>query len=203
MKTTPVNFWDRLKEISRFFQGRDQVHKSVRRLAKKLVRANIPYAIIGGMAVYMHGHRQATGNINVLLTADGLNDFRARFVPGMYGSAPERSGWFVDLKNDVRLSFRVTGRFPGNGKPGPIAFPHPEQVSETINDIKVVNFVTLIQLKLAARRFQDLADVISLIRVHSLDESFAERLHPSLHPRYSECLEARRCEDEWNAVHGW
>jgi hypothetical protein len=203
MEKAADNFWDRLKEISRFFQGRDQVHKSMRRLAKRLVRANIPYAIIGGMAVYMHGHRQATGNVNVLLTADGFNDFRARFIPGKYGKAPERPGWFVDLKNDVRLSFRVTGRFPGNGKPGPIAFPHPEQVSETINGVNVVSFVTLIQLKLAARRFQDLADVISLIRVHNLDESFAQCLHLSLHPRYSECLEARRREDEWNAAHGW
>jgi hypothetical protein len=203
MKRQPINFWEGLKEISRFFQGRDQVHKTMRRLTKRLERANIPYAIIGGMAVYMHGHRQATGNVNVLLTADGFNDFRALFVPEKYGSAPERPGWFVDLKNAVRLSFRVTGRFPGNGKPGSIAFPHPEQASETINGVNVVNFVTLIQLKLAAGRFQDLADVISLIRVHNLDESFAERLHPSLHPRYSECLEARHREDEWNAVHGW
>jgi hypothetical protein len=203
MKKTPVNFWDRLKEISRFFQGRDEVHKTMRRLVKRLERANIRYAIIGGMAVHMHGHHQATGNVNVLLTADGFNDFRARFVPEKYDSAPERPGWFVDLKNEVRLSFRVTGRFPSSGKPGPIAFPHPDQVSETINEVQVVNFATLIQLKLAARRFGDLADVISLIRVHNLDESFAERLHPSLHHRYSECLEARRREDEWNATHGW
>jgi hypothetical protein len=203
MKRQPVNFGERLKEISRFFQGRDEVHKTMRRLARRLKRASIPYAVIGGMAVHLHGHHQATGDVDVLLTRAGFSDFRERFVPKKYGTVPNRPRWFVDLANEIRVSIRVTGSFPGSGEPGPIAFPSPEQVSETIPNIRVVNFRTLVQLKLAAGRYQDLAEVISLIRVHNLDESFAERLHRSLHPRYSECLEARRREDEWNAAHGW
>ena len=58
---------------------------------------------------------------------------------------------------------------------------------------------TLIQLKLAARRHQDFADVVNLIRVHNLDESYQEKLHPSLHRDYVECLEEKRREDEYES----
>lgn len=49
--------------------------------------------------------------------------------------------------------------------------------------------MTLIQLKLAAHRHRDFADVVNLITVHKLDESFLKRLHQSLHADFIECLE--------------
>jgi hypothetical protein len=57
----------------------------------------------------------------------------------------------------------------------------------------------LVQLKLAARRYSDFGDVVFLIRVHNLDESFAEQLHPSVRRDYIECLEEKRREDEYEA----
>jgi hypothetical protein len=72
-------------------------------------------------------------------------------------------------------------------------------VSETIERIRVVDLPTLIQLKLAARRYQDFADVVNLIRVHNLDESFQAKLHPALHQDYIECLEEKRREQEYEA----
>ncbi len=185
-----------------FFQGRDEVHKTMRRLVKRLEKANIPYAVIGGMAVNAHGHRRTTGDLDVLLTAEGFALFREKFVPKNYETVPKRARRFVDQKNAIIVDILVTGLFPGNGKPGPIAFPDPTEVSETVNEIKVANLVTLLQLKLAARRYQDFADVVNLIKVHDLDESFQDRLHPSLHRDYIECLEEKRREDEYEACEG-
>jgi hypothetical protein len=91
----------------------------------------------------------------------------------------------------------VTGLFPGSGKPGPIAYPKPTEVSETIDNLQVIDLPTLIQLKLAARQHQDLADVVNLIRAHNLDESFQTKLHPSVHKDFIECLEEKRREDEY------
>jgi hypothetical protein len=65
--------------------------------------------------------------------------------------------------------------------------------------MQVVNLPTLIQLKLAARRYTDFGDVVNLINVHDLDESFLERLHPSVHRDFIECLEEKRREDEYEA----
>ena len=82
---------------------------------------------------------------------------------------------------------------------GPIAFPDPDQVGEIIRNVRVVNLTTLIQLKLAARRHQDFADVVNLIAVRNLDESFRTRLHPSVRQDFIECLEEKRREEEYLA----
>jgi hypothetical protein len=202
MKTRPFSFRQRLKEIWMFFQGKDEVHKTMRRLVKRLEKARIPYAILGGMAVNAHGHRRTTGDVDILLTAEGLNEFRQRFVPKNYETVPNRPRRFVDRVNEITVDFLVTGRFPGSGKPGPIAFPDPEQAAETINNLQVVGLVMLIHLKLAARRHQDFADVVNLIKTKDLDESFQDRLHSSVRRDYIECLEEKRREDEYEAREG-
>ena len=60
----------------------------------------------------------------------------------------------------------------------------------------------MIQLKLAARRHADFADVVFLIQVHDLNESFLPQLHPSVHRDYIECLDEKRREDEYIAREG-
>lgn len=194
-----ASFWDRIKEIDMFFQKNDPVHKTMRRVVKQLVKAKIPYAIVGGMAVNAHGHKRTTDDLDVLLTADGLAEFRKRFVPKHYDTHPQLPRRFTDRKSEVTIDFLLTGLYPGSGRPGPISFPHPTTASQTIEDMQVLDLATLIQLKLAARRHQDFADVVNLIRVQQLDEAFGERLHPSVRGNYIECLEEKRREDEYNA----
>jgi hypothetical protein len=193
------SFRSRLREIDMFFQGNDPVHQTMSRLAAELAKANISYAVVGGMAVNAHRHRRTTADVDVLLTAEGLADFRRLFVGSAYDPVPRRSRRFVDRANGVTLDVLVTGMFPGSGKPGPIAYPDPATVGETIEQIRVIDLPTLIQLKLAARRYQDFADVVALIRVHNLVEGFADRLHPSVRSDYIECLEEKRREDEYEA----
>jgi hypothetical protein len=194
--------WQRLKELDMFFQGKDPVHKCVRRLAKRLDKANIPYAIVGGMAVLAHHYRRSTDDVDVLLTSEGFDEFQRRFVPKKYERLPGRARRFVDRANEVTLDVLVTGFFPGTGKPGPIAFPDPAAVGQSIDNVRILDLVTLIQLKLAARRYQDYADVVNLISANNLDEFFAEQLHPSVRRDYVECLEEKRREDEYEACQG-
>jgi hypothetical protein len=202
MKTRPFNYWKRLKEISMFFQGKDDVHKTMRRLVKRLEKAEIPYAILGGMAVNAHRYERTTGDVDVLLTQDGLEEFKKRFVPKQYSPVEGRPRRFVDRANKVTLDVLVTGRFPGSGKPGPIAFPDPSKVGEIVRKVRVVDLVTLIQLKLAARRYRDFGDVVELIRFNNLDEGFADYLHQSVRHDFIECLEEKRREDEYEAREG-
>ncbi len=123
-------------------------------------------------------------------------------MPKNYDRLPGRPRRFVDRVNGITMDILVTGRFPGTGKPGPIAFPDPSQVSEIRDDRRVVNLLTLVQLKLAARRWRDFADVVELIRFNDLDEAFADRLHETLRGDYIECLEEKRREDEYEAQEG-
>lgn len=193
----PFSFQDRLKQIGMFFQGKDPVHKTMRRIAKQLDKAKIPYAVVGGMAVFVQGYRRTTDDLDLLLTREGFTAFRRLFVPKNYEGVPGRPKRFLDPVSGVTLDILVTGLFPGSGKPGPISYPDPMAVSETIDKIRVVDLPTLVQLKLAAGRHQDFADVVNLIRVHNLDESFQARLHPTVHRDYIECLEEKRREEEY------
>jgi hypothetical protein len=195
----PFSFTQRLKEIGMFFQGKDEVHKTMRRAARRLERAGIPYAVVGGMAVNAHRYRRTTGDVDFLLTRAGLEAFRQRFVGKNYAAVPEHPRRFLDRTSGITIDILVTGRFPGSGEPGPIPYPNPERVSEVIDKIRVVDLVTLVQLKLAARRLKDFADVVDLIRFNDLDESFAERLHPSVRSDYIEYLEEKKREDKYEA----
>jgi hypothetical protein len=182
-----------------FKQGRDPVPVVMRRLVRRLERARIPYAVMGGMAVYAHGHQRMTNDVDVLLTRAGLEEFRRLFVPKYYEQDPARSRRFLDKKDKVTVDILVTGHFPGRGERGPFAFPNPEAVRERIAKIDYIDFASLIQFKLAARRHQDFADVVNLIAAHNLDESFAQHLHPSVRGDYIECLEEKRRDDEYQA----
>jgi len=200
--SAPFNFLRRLKEISLFFQGKDEVHKSLRRVTRRLERAGIPYAIVGGMAVNAHKYQRTTGDVDLLLTREGLDAFVEKFVTKNYTRKPERLRRFIDRVNNVGVDILMTGLYPGSGKPGPIAYPDPTAVAETIDTVQVVNLPTLIQLKLAAQRHRDFGDVVELIRFNDLDEAFRDQLHPSVHADFIECLEEKRREDEYEARNG-
>lgn len=180
-----------------FFEGKDEVHKSMRRVVKRLEKAGIPYAIMGGMAVNAHGYRRTTGDVDLLLTAEGLKEFRDRFVPKKYEQAKGRPRRFVDKANDITLDVLVTGMFPGSGAPNPVSFPDPGEAGEEFENYRIITLSTLVELKLAARRYKDFADVVELIRANNLDESFQDKLDPSVHGDYIECLEEKRREDEY------
>ena len=189
----------RVAEIDMFFQGTDPVHRTMQRVSEVLDRARISYAIIGGMAVNAHRHQRTTKDVDFLLTSEGLTAFIALRGSEGFEPAPGHARRFIDRQTGVSFDFVITGLFPGSGKPGPIAFPHPDAVSEIIDQKRVINLPRLIELKLAARRHKDFGDVVELIRVHDLSESFADQLHASVRGDFIECLEEKRREDEYEA----
>lgn len=193
------SFMKRLQEIGVFFEKRSPQHKTMRRLAQRLKKAGIPYAIMGAMAVNAHGARRTTDDVDVLLTEEGFREFQDEFVDEVYDRVGRRPRRFVEKQSGVTIDCLITGRYPGSGKPGPFAFPNPDEASIEIEKVRVVNLPQLIQLKLAARRYYDFGDVVLLIKTHNLDEAFLENLHPSVRQDFIECLEEKRRDDEYDA----
>jgi len=194
-------FMDRLQEIGVFFQKRSPQHQTMRRLARRLKKAGIPYAVMGAMAVNAHGAERTTKDVDILLTPEGLERFRQEFS-SEYEQIAGRPRRFVERQSGVTVDCLITGRYPGTGKPGPLAFPDPAEASQEIDKIRVLTLPQLIQLKLAARRYYDFGDVVFLIRTHNLDESFLQQLHPSVQKDFIECLEEKRREDDYLAREG-
>jgi len=182
-----------------FFQGNDAVHQTMRRVTAALDRAGIPYAIVGGMAVNAHRHSRTTKDVDLLLTATGFAALKRLVSTGEFAAVTGRPRRFIDPATGVTFNILLSGQFPGSGAPGPVPFPDPSAVAQEIDNLRVIDLQTLVQLKLAARRYQDFADVVSLIRENGLDEAFAARLHPSVRTDYLLCLEEKRREDEYEA----
>jgi hypothetical protein len=192
-----LDYNQRLREVAMFFRGADPVHQTMERLVGVLKAAQIPYCIMGGMAVVAHGYERTTDDVDILLTTDGLKAFRQLLAANEFETVPGFKRRFRDKSNGVSFDIMLAGRYPGSGKPGPIAFPSPQEACVVVNEHNVVNLPMLIQLKLAARRHQDFADVVNLIRHNNLDESYQDRLHPTVRSDYIECLEEKRREDEY------
>jgi hypothetical protein len=182
-----------------FFQGTDPVHRTMDRVTDRLREAGLDYAIVGGMAVNAHRYHRTTADVDFLLRREDLEAFIERFVPVEFERLPGRPRRFLDPTTDVTFDVLVTGLFPGSGKPGPITFPNPSAVNQEIDGRYVIKLVNLIELKLAAGRYQGFADVVALVRENNLDESFARQLHSQVRSDYIECLEEKRREDEYEA----
>lgn len=103
--TRPFSFTQRLRDIDMFFQGKDPVHQTMRRVARRLERVGIPYAVVGGMAVNAHRYRRTTGDVDLLLTEEGFNDFCGRFVGKNYSRVPDRPFRLVDRTPRSLLTF--------------------------------------------------------------------------------------------------
>src|SRR5439155_23973610 len=93
----PFNFWERLKEIDMFFQGKSREFKTMRRLVENLSKKGIPYAIMGAMAVNAHRHNRTTSDGDILLTPQGFAEFLKRFVPSSYDRVTGRPRRFLDI----------------------------------------------------------------------------------------------------------
>lgn len=185
--------WGRaLSEGSRYFEEKSAVQDTLHRIVRRLDALNVAYAVVGGLALYRHGYRRFTDDVDLLVTADGLKIIHDRleglgYVPPFTGSKQLR-----DAENGVRIEFLVTGGFPGDGKPKPVSFPNPADVSITSDGIAYVNLPTLIDLKLASgmtggmHRIKDFGDVVAIIKARSLPADFAEQLNPYVRSRYLE-----------------
>lgn len=187
-----------LREASEFFMGQGDVYRTLQRLADRLDRERIPYALIGGLAMAQHGFVRMTQDIDILLTKEGLKAFQARCVGRGYVRAfPGAEKTFRDAETGVRIEVITTGEYPGDGLPKPVSFPAPDLVGEVRDGIRVINLERLIELKLASgltapHRLRDLADVQDLIEMLQLPFDLAEELDASVREKYIELWSASR-----------
>ena len=174
--------------------GKAKVQGALAELARTLAELEIPYAIAGAMALNAYGYERVTTDIDVILTAAGLAALKARKLGLGYVERFPGSRGLRDTMYGVDIDVLITGDYPGDGKPKPIAFPDPN-TAEPHGSYRLVSLPTLIELKLASgmtapHRLRDLADVLELIRAAKLPLSFEESLDPYVREKYRELHDA-------------
>ncbi len=186
-----------LREGSMHFEEKSAVHNALRKITRRLKELGIPYAVAGAMAMFLHGYRRFTEDVDLLVTPEGLQVIHQKleglgYLPPFGGSKQLR-----DAESGVRIEFLVTGGFPGDGKPKPVSFPEPGESAVEIQGVSCLKLPKLIELKLASgmtnpARLKDLADVQELIHALALPADLANQLDPFVRDKYRELWAAVR-----------
>jgi len=200
-----LNYEDRLDQNTRWalsegslhFDEKSDVHETLQRICKRLNELGIPYAVAGGMALFKHGYRRFTEDVDILITRDGLKLVHEKLDGLGYRPLFAGSKNLRDTDSGVRIEFLITGEYPGDGREKPVAFPDPSDVAELQDDIQFVNLPRIVELKLASGmtgsdRMKDLADVQELIKLLSLPADFCDQLDAYVRSTYQELWQTTR-----------
>ncbi len=183
--------------------GKSPIHAAAARIAKALSEMDVPFSIAGALAVNVHGHMRTTEDVDILLTPDGLERFKRRWLGRGWVEQFPGSRGLRDTVHGVNVDVMLTGGYPGDRQPKPVAFPLPADVNEPDPEgIPVLTLPVLLTLKLASgmtapHRPRDLDDVIQLIRKNGLDRGYADQLDPYVHRKYLELWEAAQVQDDY------
>lgn len=186
-----------LSEGSRHFEEDSAVFKALYNITSRLKTLGIPYAVVGGMALFRHGLRRFTEDVDLLVTRNDLKTIHEKLEGLGYLPPFTNSKHLRDTRLGVRIEFLTTGDFPGDGKPKPVSFPDPQQVSFEAEGINYIKLPKLVELKLASGmtnpgRLKDLADVMELIKILNLPLEFTEQLNPFVHDKFRELWSAAK-----------
>lgn len=163
-----------------------------------LASKNLPHAIIGGVAVCLHGYQRNTIDVDLLIRSDDAHSVRESL---------SAAGWRWDANNKqfvsnsgVILQLLLSGERAGSGSEVCLPDPADEKSVTKLEGLPVLTLSRLIETKIAcgqnnARRMhKDFADVVELIAAHNLNSSFARKLHKSLQPIFRQLLANARGE---------
>jgi hypothetical protein len=196
-----ARFWANVAATEAFFMGTDPVHEALQKLARALDEVEVPYAIVGAMALNEYGYRRATTDVDVLLTAEGLARFKARWLGRGYVEKFPGSRGLRDTEHGITIDVLIAGDYPGDGKPKPVRFPDPGAVAVRGQRVALVPLATLVELKLASamstiHRAKDFGDVVELIKHAKLPRELAKELDASVRDRYLEMWDALQIPDQ-------
>jgi hypothetical protein len=166
----------------------------VRALDHVLSACHCEAVVGGGWAVWRHGYvGQVTQDIDIALPQARIDDFlRTAAVSGFDVLAQPAGRW-------PKLQHRETGIdvdiLPEGGRPGtashpaPTTIPHPTAMGAVEGQLKYSSLPSLIELKLAAGRLRDEADVVELARSNPDCADEIRRHLKSVHPQYATRVE--------------
>ena len=136
----------------------------------------------GGWAVWRHGYvGRVTRAVDIVLPATGIDEFlRVASFAGfeVLAQLPGRWPKLLHKETGIEVDILPEGERPGTAeRPAPTTIRHPALMGAAGAILRYITLPALIELKLAAGRVRDQADVIELVRAN---EDQVEDLHRHL-----------------------
>ena len=199
-----------LSEGSRHFEENSAVFKALHRIAEQLKTLEIPYVVVGGMALFRHGLRRFTEDVDIIVTRQDLKKIHEKLAGRGYLPPFTKSKHLRDTELGVRIEFLIAGDFPGDGKAKPVAFPDPRTVNldAEFDGVSYISLPRLVELKLASGmtnpgRLKDLSDVLELIKVLNLPVDFGDHLDEYVRPKFDELWRDSKSPETLGADDDW
>ncbi len=165
--------------------------KTLQKIHRFFNDLNIPYAVIGGLAVIRNGAYRTTHDIDILTFQSGWEKLKT-YLKDYFEVG-------IDFATDKENNIQIDLLFASDDRDMVFVLPEPDKVCEYDYDLKA-NFMDLfntIQLKTAVYiqkeeeygielAAKDLADVVELIK-HNKDKStdtFINKLHKGVKDRF-------------------
>lgn len=172
-------------EALKLLDGRGAILDAAREISAALREAGVEGAVVGGVAVVLHGHVRTTADVDV---DSPEPPERLIGVLESLGFTPDRG----------RREFSREALVVHIVRPEQVPIPH--RVLTEIDGVTTVSLADLIAMKLRSglaklTRAQDLADVIGLIRACRLKVGFASRLPADLRSEFRKFVQAIRDEE--------
>lgn len=190
-----------LERAGAYFMGQSPVHRAAEEIARRLEEEGVDYAIAGALSLGFHGYERMTDDVDVIVTREGLDRFKAAWLGRGYVNLRAGGKAVRDTVHNVRIDFLLAGEFPGDGKPKPVVIPVPITAAEAGSRYRVLSLPRLIELKLASgmsapHRAKDLVDVQELIHRTGLPRELADALDPHVRARFLELWEIAQHPDD-------
>jgi hypothetical protein len=156
-------------------KGGSDILRIAREVSRVIAQTDLDAAVIGGVAVVLHGHVRTTLDVDVY--ADDLNAMAV---------ALENTGFVYDTSQK---------QFSKGGVPvhlvSRVQIGNDQRQIEEIDGVRTVSLSDLITMKLRTGTTdmlgaQDMADVIGLIRHNQLTTAFAPQIAVDVRPKFQE-----------------
>jgi len=152
-------------------------------------------AVVGdGWAVWRHGYLgRVTQDIDIVLPSDRVEEFlKTALVSGfeVHKQVPGRWPKLTHRDTSIEVDILPEGGRPGTpAKLAPTTIPHPITMGASAGTLSYASLASLVELKLAAGRLRDKADVVELLKENQ-DEVEQLREHLcGVHPEYAKRLD--------------
>jgi len=162
----------------------------VRALDQVLAACDCEAVVSGGWAGWRHGYiGRVTQDVDIAVPKIAVDEFlRAASVSGFEALNQPAGRWpkLLHRETGVEVDLLPEGGRPGTAtRPAPTTIPHPKEMGAIPRVLKYISLPSLIELKLAAGRLRDEADVVELARENQ-DRIDEIRQHlAAVHPQYA------------------
>ena len=190
-----------VQEMRRHYAHSRDIATVLESLRRRFAEAEIPFAVVGAIALQHYGYMRHTEDINIVTTPDGLNKIHETQVGrGIVPRGPGLRKRLRETEHVVNIDVITSGEHAGS-QDSPVVYPPPD--SEAFVEVEGLRYPTLeslIAFKIASgvwgHRDRDLVDVQRLVQLIGLSEAFAERLPEALRDIFLEQLRRSRLERE-------